>query len=148
MLLCMNEVKNVEALPWWTDTAHLIRNLEDYLRFCRSCGEAATEESCRGRRRREQLFPNLAGFFRWMGRGMWEAEELKTTQAQLYDRICTVLEDEALNSELSPTVLSAYLKRRLGYGDRSEAVVGSAVTSSEGEQIRLIFDHDILEDGG
>ncbi|MBQ9131058.1 MAG: hypothetical protein IJX62_01125 [Clostridia bacterium] len=144
----MSEVKNVEALPWGADTAHLIRDLEDYLRFCRTCGEAAAEEPGRGKRRREQLFPNLAGFFRWMGCGMWAAEELKNTQAELYDRICTVLEDEALNSELSPTVLSAYLKRRLGYGDRPEAAGGSAVTSAEGEQIRLIFDHDILEDGG
>ena len=54
----------------------------------------------------------------------------------------TVLEDEALNAELSPTVLTAYLKKRLGYGEKSEAT-----TSAECGQLRLVFEHDILEDG-
>ena len=43
---------------------------------------------------------------------------------------------------LSPTVVSAYLKHRLGYGEKSEAV-----SSADAGEIRLIFDHDISEDG-
>ena len=49
---------------------------------------------------------------------------------------------EALNAELSPTVLTAYLKKRLGYGEKSEAT-----TSTECGQLRIVFEHDILEDG-
>ena len=143
----MNEETCGEDLPWRGGEVELTRDLEAYLHFCRSYGESLAAEQGRGKRRKEELFPNLAGFFRWMGYGMEKAVAVKLHRAELYDRICTVLEDEALNSELSPTVLSAYLKRRLGYGDRSEPMGGAAVTGVEGEQIRLIFDHNILEDG-
>ena len=51
-----------------------------------------------------------------------------------------VLEDEALNSDLSPTLLSAYLKRRLGYDTPARAL-------AQKDQICISFEHDIIEDG-
>ena len=51
-----------------------------------------------------------------------------------------MLEDEALNSSLSPTLISAYLKKRLGYASDSSA------ESSE-NQLQIKFEHDIFEDG-
>lgn len=61
-----------------------------------------------------------------------------------YDALCAMFEDEALNSGLSPTLISAYLKRYLGYGERQEATQKS---SMELDQIKLVFEHDIYEDG-
>lgn len=90
-----------------------------------------------------RVFPNLAGFCRSLRCGINAAEELRQSYPEVYDRLCAVLEDEALNYPLSPTVLTAYLKRRLGYADQPQPVSSVA----ECEQLRLIFDHDILEDG-
>ena len=50
-----------------------------------------------------------------------------------------ILEDEALNSALSPTLVSAYLKKRLGY-DGTEKRASS--------QLEISFEHDVFEDGG
>ena len=47
---------------------------------------------------------------------------------------------EALNADVSPTLLSAYLKKRLGY----EKNAGSEICDG---QLRVIFEHDITEDG-
>ena len=55
-----------------------------------------------------------------------------------------MFEDEALNSELSPTVVTAYLKQRLGYGEKQE----THRASCELPELKLVFDHDIFEDGG
>ena len=50
------------------------------------------------------------------------------------------MEDEVLNSARSPALLNAYLKERLGYGEKSNA--------DTTEQVLLpVFEHDILEDG-
>ena len=70
-------------------------------------------------------------------------ELLQKPNPELYDRICTVLEDEALNSDLSASVLTAYLKQRIWREEPSAEK--SAVTS--GGQLRLVFEHNILEDG-
>ena len=52
------------------------------------------------------------------------------------------MEDEALNaSSVSPTLITAYLKRRLGYAEKPEA------SSAECGDVRVIFEHDITEDG-
>ena len=56
-----------------------------------------------------------------------------------FGRLRAVLEDEALNASLSPTVIGAYLKRRLGY-DNPTDIRG-------GEQVTVRFEHDIWEDG-
>ena len=53
----------------------------------------------------------------------------------------SVLEDEALNSGLPPPILSAYLKKRLGYEREFD-------TATEGGEVRICFEHDIYADGG
>jgi len=144
MFHCMNEMRPADEATW-EDADALMEQLDAYLAFCRQAKDG-TEERSRGKGGKESLFPNLAGFCRWMGGGLSDAEALRTVNARLYGRIGAVLEDEALNADLSPTVLSAYLKRRLGYGD-TEGSAKSTAVPGDGEQLRLVFDHDILEDG-
>lgn len=57
--------------------------------------------------------------------------------------IRAMLEDEALNSEMAATLISAYLKTRLGYGEPS-----AAKHAADAGEVNLIFEHDIYEDGG
>ena len=116
--------------------AELLEQLDQYLQSCRP---PPTEE----RKKAAVPFPNLAGFCRHMNWGSTEMELLKQSSPELHDRICTVLEDEALNSDLSASVLTAYLKQRIWRTDSTAEK--SAV--NQGDQLRLVFEHDILEDG-
>lgn len=115
------------------DLPHL---LDQYLLSCRLVPEGEDK-------RRTPLFPNLAGFCRWLGHGRGELESLQKTHPHVYDFICTVLEDEALNADVSASVLTAYLKQRLWSSEKEEDIQ----KVSGGEQLQLIFEHDILEDG-
>ena len=115
----------------------LSRRLREYLASCRPPLDADPKKN-------PGSFPNLAGFCRYLGCGMSAAEELRVAYPAQYDFVCAALEDEALNFSLSPTVLTAYLKQRLGYGEKSEA---SSAGSAECGQLQLIFEHDIEEDG-
>ncbi|MBE6634105.1 MAG: hypothetical protein E7620_07180 [Ruminococcaceae bacterium] len=114
--------------------------LKSYLsRYLESCQPPPNADPKKGGGR----FPNLAGFCRWLGCGISEVEALRLTHPVEADRLCAVMEDEALNTALlSPTVISAYLKRRLGYGDKPELVSGA-----ECGEMRVIFEHDVFEDG-
>lgn len=116
--------------------AELLEKLEQYLQSCHSSPDE-------DRKKANSPFPNLAGFCRQLGWGATEMELLQKSTPELYDRICTVLEDEALNSDLSASVLTAYLKQRIWRTD--SAAPKSAV--NQGDQLRLVFEHDILEDG-
>ena len=112
--------------------------LHQYLRSCRppSGGEG---------KKTAGKFPNLAGFCRWLGCGVSEIETLRLTHPEAADRLIAVMEDEALNNGagVSPTLLTAYLKRRLGYAsERAEAVA-----QTECGEMRVVFEHDIEEDG-
>ena len=116
--------------------AELFEQLDQYLQSCRPPpGE--------DRKKISAPFPNLAGFCRRLGWGATDMDLLKKSNPELYDRICTVLEDEALNSDLSASVLTAYLKQRIWRAEPSAEK--SAV--NQGDQLRLVFEHDILEDG-
>lgn len=55
-----------------------------------------------------------------------------------FGRLRATLEDEALNAAMSPTVIAAYLKKRLGY-DKEPSDADSALT--------IQFEHDIFSDG-
>ena len=114
--------------------------LERYLsKYLRSCLPAPNADPKRDRGR----FPNFAGFCRWLGCGLSEVDSLRLSAPEAYDYLSAVMEDEALNhATLSPTVTSAYLKRRLGYAERSEAV-----SETDCGEMRVIFEHDISEDG-
>lgn len=129
----MNRLKR-ESLEQITERGKLPMHLEKYIRECKN-----VEEGKKGGR-----FPNLAGFCRWLGCGLGELETLRLTHPAEVDYLTAVMEDEALNTPaISPTVVSAYLKRRLGYAEKPDT---AAVQTDCGE-VRLIFDHDISEDG-
>ena len=126
--------------------------LEEYLKLCTCCGEERTpsENICTdgktktkaktGKKSSDCCFPNVAGFCRFLGVSTGELERLAYEYPEGYGRILAVLEDEALNSDLSPTLLSAYLKKRLGYDTPSKS-------NSAKDQICISFEHDIIEDG-
>ena len=85
-------------------------------------------------------FPNLAGFCRYLNIGTDQLEALQDIYPEQYGRILAVLEDEALNSGISPTLISAYLKKRLGYESPSKR-------NHREEQLQISFEHNIFEDG-
>ncbi len=111
------------------DGGRICSALSEYLEFC--ANDAGK-------------MPNAAGFCRFAGATLAEFEKLRRSRPEHYSAVCAVLEDEALNSELSASVLASYLKLRLGYSGEREAE-GSVTESG---QIRLIFDHDAYKDGG
>ncbi|MGM9642315.1 MAG: hypothetical protein ACI3XI_03800 [Eubacteriales bacterium] len=133
----MSETKqDTGVLEVLADSGRIGSALCEYLEFCAK-GVGAGREKQTGR------IPNAAGFCRFAGATLNDLERLKRSRPEAYEAVSAVLEDEALNSSLSATVLSAYLKARLGYsGEKSEE---SSVTDTG--QIRLIFDHDAYKDG-
>ena len=110
----------------------LPRKLKQYIKSCRPPPDADPKKDS-GR------LPTLAGFCGRLGCGTASVDDLKRAFPSLFEYLCAVLEDEALNSTRSPTIVNAYLKEHFGYGEKS--------TDSETDAVRLIFDHDILEDG-
>ena len=111
-------------------------HLQKYLNSCRPPPDADPKQV-------HGKFPNIAGFCRFMGFGISDFEALRISHPEAANYIRTVLEDEALNAHsLSPTLAAAYLKRRLGYADRDMG--GGQAACGE---MRLIFEHDIAEDG-
>ncbi len=84
--------------------------------------------------------PNLAGLCRFLGISMESFERLSESHREQIARIRDALEDEALNSDMSPSLLSGYLKKRLGYGDEGNR-------GGQGEQVVVVFQHDALRDG-
>lgn len=127
-------IDNGEEKDVVPDCDGVISAVADYIEFCRN--ETSGKQKMR--------FPNLAGFCRYLGVGIDTLEELFGDYPSAYGTLCAVFEDEALNSELSPTVVTAYLKQRLGYGERHETTGGTC----ELPELKLVFDHDIFEDGG
>ena len=112
----------------------LARLVEEYILTCSREGEG----------KRSGRFPNLAGFCRYLGMGVEQFSLAMKERQEEYDALCAVLEDEALNSGLSATLISAYLKRHLGYGEKVDT---AGKSSMELDQLKLVFEHDIYEDG-
>ncbi len=125
-------VRNVEA-----SATRLPGLLYQYLEDCH--GDAGHGE---GKKGSNLPFPNLAGFCRWLGVGLGQVERLRLTHPEVYDLICTVLEDEVWNSAQSASLIATYVKQRLW----RESVEGRSETVDQG-QLRLVFEHDIREDG-
>lgn len=107
---------------------------ERYLLNCRE------EKSANGKHER---FPNLAGFCRFCGFNGSTIERMKRDYPESYSALCMIFEDEALNSEISPSVLSVYLKKRLGYSSDTENLSSSCDLG----QLKLVFEHDVIADG-
>ena len=115
--------------------------LKSYLRsYLKSCQPPTNTDS----KRAVGKFPNPAGFCRFLGCGISHWEAFRLSHPEQADWLNAVMEDEALNCSalLSPTILNAYLKRRLGYTERADAVSGT-----DCGEVRVIFEHDIGEDG-
>jgi hypothetical protein len=86
----------------------------------------------------------MAGFCRYLGVGVEQFCLSMKERQEEYDMLCAMFEDEALNSGLSATLISAYLKKHLGYGEKTDT---ASKSSMELDQIKLVFEHDIYEDG-
>lgn len=111
--------------------------VDDYLDLCHTTAED-TPPKARGRPRGR--FPNLAGLCRFLGTGLSDIGVFKAEYPQEFDRLLAIFEDEALNSEVSPTLLSAYMKKRMLYSANEGASLSS-------EEVRYCFEHDIFADG-
>ena len=119
------------------DDGSIVRTFDDYLLFCRAEGDG-------GKRKNAGRIPNVAGFCRFADSTLSDFERLRQTRPEVHGALCAALEDEALNSEMSASILSVSLQLRLGYAGESE----EACRVTDTGQLRLIFDHDAFEDGG
>lgn len=110
----------------------LARKLKQYVKSCRPPPDADPKK--------EGRLPTLAGFCGKLGCGVSAVPELQRQFPEQFEYLCAVLEDEALNAtRCSPTIVNAYLKEHFGYGEKAP--------EADEEAVRLIFEHDILEDG-
>ena len=126
-----------ESILQANNGGNIINLLEQYVI---SCNTEPIKDNSRSSQKAKQGFPNLAGFCRFLHVSTAELEVFGRENPDIYGRILAILEDEALNSAISPTVISAYLKKRLGYD--------AVKHHTEQGQLEIKFEHDIFEDGG
>ena len=104
--------------------------------------EGANEASgeARGKRgERRSRLPNPAGFCRFLDLDRRAFSRLEGDFPGEVGKILAVFEDEALNSEISASILGLYLRSLLGDKDEEEARADGGIS--------VTFDHDILSDG-
>ena len=101
---------------------------------------ASAANGTRQKSSKAAVFPNLAGFCRFIGIAAEPLFALLSEFPNEKERLMTILEDEALNSGLPPAVLSAYLKKRLGYDKELSDV-------SPEDALTIRFEHNIFDDG-
>ena len=111
--------------------------VDDYLDLCHTTAEDSAPKA-KGRPRGR--FPNIAGLCRYLGTGLSDLNLLRAEHPIEYERLLAIFEDEALNSETSPTLLSAYMKKRMLYSTTEDTTISS-------EEVRYCFEHDIFADG-
>ena len=120
----------------------LNRILEKYIKSCRydpnDDGGTVTKQPSK---KNSGRFPNIAGFCGFFRISIEDLENLASEFPDEISYLYAIFEDEALNSGLPPAVLSAYLKKRLGYekDDLSR--------SAAADLISIRFEHDIYDDG-
>ena len=116
--------------------------VREYLAYCQRESQNGDEGTVdkKASRKSKNRFPNVAGFCRYFNIGSNEYDVLAAKYPAAFDKLIAVFEDEAFNSDVSPTLLSAYLKKRLGY----EKKEGSEIYEGE---MKVVFEHDIMEDG-
>lgn len=119
------------------DGGKILNLLNEYIIACAS--DQKSSEGGKDTKGHPTLFPNIAGFCRFLKISTVELEEFGKNFPEDYNKLLTILEDEALNSKLSPTILSAYMKKRLKY-DHASAIEPNT-------QLEIKFEHDIFEDG-
>ena len=109
----------------------LIKKAEKYIAFC-----LAPEL-------KKPRLPNICGFFRWLKLGSIAMDKLKREYPDKFRTLLMLFEDEALNSELPPSIISTYMKQ--SFLKDSEDKVSEV--SEDCGPITLVFDHDINLDG-
>ena len=87
-------------------------------------------------------FPNIAGFARTLGIGVGDFIIVEKEWPDQYGAMLALFEDEALNSDKNATLLNSYIKERLKFGEKKEG--GASLPVGD---IKVIFEHDIAEDG-
>ncbi len=137
----MSKNENSEPLQKACEVGLIGQLAEEYVTSCLS--EKQNGEGETSQKKKTTRFPNVAGFCRYLGISRDKYERISKKYPEEFGELEAILEDEALNSDVSASVLTAYLKKRLGYteGEKKEK------TELETGQIRLIFEHDILSDG-
>ena len=115
---------------------------KEYLAHCQKESYKRDENAAdkKASKKSKNRFPNVAGFCRYFHIGSNEYDILAAKYPDQFDRLMAIFEDEAFNSDVSPTLLSAYLKKRLGYEKNNAGEI------YDGE-LKIVFEHDILEDG-
>ena len=144
----MTNKGSAELIEAACNTGKLEDLAEEYIVFCHTTeneqGEATPKATAKKKSAdKASKFPNIAGFCRYLGIGQQKYECLSQKYPEEFEKLSAIFEDEALNSEISASVLTAYMKKRLGYNDTEKSEKSEIDTG----QIRLIFDHDILLDG-
>ena len=100
--------------------------------------------ACLDTERKKPRLPNICGFFRWLKLSAAALDRLKSLHHEKYRTLLMIFEDEALNSELPPSIISTYMKQ--SFMRQDEENEGAASRKSLGP-LTLIFDHDIDSDG-
>ncbi|MBQ8817149.1 MAG: hypothetical protein IJZ83_01085 [Clostridia bacterium] len=116
------------------EEGRLLDVIEEYVARCHSVAEG----EAKARRRSE--FPNIAGFCRYVGVGFSDFYKFKEEKPREYDKLLAIFEDEALNSDISSTLLSSYMKKRMLYSDADEG-------KGKSGGVTYCFEHDVFADG-
>lgn len=106
----------------------LIKMAEKYISFCLDS------------QLKKPRLPNICGFFRWLKLSALALDRLKRIYPEKFRTLLMLFEDEALNSELPPSIISTYMKQSFTKDTDGEM-------QEECGPITLIFDHDIKLDG-
>ena len=100
--------------------------------------------ACLSPDRKKPRLPNICGFFRWLKLNAAALDRLKRSHHEKYRTLLMIFEDEALNSELPPSIISTYMKQSFMRQDEEDEGSSSEKTCGP---LTLIFDHDIDSDG-
>ena len=136
----MNKNGGAQAFLEACQRGKLDRVLEKYLESCRITTDENDTPIKKSKTKPSGKFPNIAGLCRYYRISVEDIELIAKKFPTEIARLYAVFEDEALNSGLPPAVLSAYLKKRLGY-DRDMSAEADAA------EICVRFEHDVYEDG-
>ena len=109
----------------------IIKMAEKYISFCLEAQP------------KKPRLPNICGFLRWLKLSATALDRLKRAHPEKFRTLLMLFEDEALNSELPPSIISTYMKQSF----TREPALDDREVSEDCGPITLIFDHDIKLDG-
>lgn len=122
------------------------KGIRDVDEFCRNGSPEMLAEQyvdfCLGAER--PRLPNISGFFRWLTLPAAARDHFIYNYPESYKTVRMIFEDEALNSPLPPSIVSAYMKQYFSADGEKDS---GADTADRSDGITLIFEHDIFHDG-